>query len=117
MEITEQAPSRVLSTPRVGDALERAVEAAQGLVGVHIKLLQAEAGTALASRLQQGAAMAAGVTVLVIAWILALATAYAAVVPAIRPLHALAGLAALNLMLGLGLLTATRTRSRGDADG
>lgn len=114
MESTERIPLRVVPTPSVGDALERAVDAAQGLVGDHIKLLQAEAGTALTSRLQRGGAMAAGMTVLILAWVLALATIYAAIVPTVGPLYSLGGLSALNLVLGLGLLMATRTGSRGD---
>ena len=116
MESTERAPLRVVPTPSVGDALERAVDAAQGLVGDHIKLLQAEAGTELASRLHRGAAIAAGVTVLVIAWVLALATIYVAIVPTVGPVYALGGLSALNFVLGLGLLMAARTGSGGETD-
>lgn len=107
---------RIAPPPSVGDALERAVDAAQGLVGDHMKLLQAEAGSALASRLQRGTAGAAGVVLLVIGWVLGLAALYTAIVPAVRPLHALAGLSALNLALGLGLLIAARTGSGDDTD-
>ena len=55
-------------------------------------------------------------TVLVIAWVLALATIYVAIVPTVGPVYALGGLSALNFVLGLGLLMAARTGSGGETD-
>lgn len=122
--ITEHVPMRIahdgrrgVPAPSVGDALDRAVDAAQALVGDHMRLLHLEAATAVASGLHRAAAILSAGALFTFAWVLALATAYAAVVPAVRPLHALAVLTAINLALGLALLRAARARSRSDADG
>jgi uncharacterized membrane protein YqjE len=103
--------------PSMGDALERAVGAAQGLVEDNLKLIRAEAAAALDAGMQRAMVLLSAAALLALAWVLGLATAYAAVVPGVRPLHALAGLAAINLVLGLAALLAARTRSRRSRDG
>ncbi len=98
-------------TPTVVEALDRAVDAVQNIVGDQIALLKTDVSTATRSAVRTTAMVIAGSVFLLIGWVIALMFANVVLAPRIGVMRSLLALAGTHLVIGAGLFIAARGKA------
>jgi hypothetical protein len=105
-------PIAPVEEPTVADAIDRAVDAAQGLVGDEIALARLNVESALAGTAIGGILVVVGACLALGAWTVLLVAAHQLSIAYVSPITSLAAIAAVNAVLAVALILAGRTRLR-----
>lgn len=117
MAVPVRSTAPVDEQPTVTGALDRMVDAVQGVVGDQIALARLEAETAVRRVLAGGGLLAAGGVFALVGWMVLLAAAHALLRERLHPAASLAILTAVNLAIAAGLALAGRASLRAAAGG